>query len=60
MLNVKIKSLQKENNALKAENEKWKQKWDKLKNTDEILQSIMQKNNKWWVLDSVKNLCIAK
>ena len=66
-LNLTIKSLQtdmkaltKENQLLKTENIECKQKWEKLQNTDEILQKIMQKNNKWWVLDSVEESMYRK
>ena len=66
-LNLTIKSLQTdmktltiENQRLKTENIECKQKWEKLQNTDEILQKIMQKNNKWWVLDSVEESMYRK
>ena len=66
-LNLTIKSLQtdmktliQENQCLKNENLEYKQKWEKLQNTDEILEKIMQKNNKWWILDSVEESSYRK
>lgn len=59
-LNLSIKSLQIENNKLRDEVKIWKQKWDQLQNTDELIKKIMEKHNKWWVLNSVEESMYRK
>lgn len=56
--------LQEEILSLKCENEilhkemsilrRSVKKWEAIQNTEEMVQMIMKKKNKWWVLDSVE------